>query len=155
MFIWKHGVDSIWKKSIETMKTTKFWKTNFISGFRGIRVVGKGSLKKREVGKFLFKLESTDRSSESFVWGWKVWLKLESSDWSWKAWQFCWRLNLGDDFEMLLTEFRCWWHLWNVGSRRLCKKTMDVGIRNDLNRHWHLIFVTNTFGVQRPSSISI
>ena len=43
---------------------------------RGISLVGEGNWRKREVGKFLFKLERTKRS-------WKVSLQSKSSGWSW------------------------------------------------------------------------
>ena len=55
-----------------------------------IRVVGKGSWKEREVGKFKMNLERLKLESSS--WNWKVRdevgkleVKLKSSSWSWKA----------------------------------------------------------------------
>ena len=39
---------------------------------------------------------------------------------------------------MLVTEFRYWLHLFNVGAQRLCKKMMDVGDQNGQNCHQHI-----------------
>ena len=45
---------------------------------------------------------------------------------------------------MLMTEFRCWWHLLNVGAQRQCKKIVDVGDRNGQNLN-HYLKVHRTF----------
>ena len=52
---------------------------------------------------------------------------------------------------MLVTEFRYWWHLLNVGVRLFCKKIMNVDDQNGQKRHQHIIFVTVTFCLQHPS----
>ena len=56
---------------------------------------------------------------------------------------------------MLVTEFRYWWHLLNVGVRRFCNKIMNVGDQNGQKRHQHLIFDTITFCLQHPSPKSV
>ena len=40
-----------------------------------------------------------------------------------------WWLKVDDDFRLLVTGFRCWWHLWNVYAGRYVpgKKIVDVG----------------------------
>ena len=47
--------------------------------------------------------------------------------------QWCWWLKVCDDFGMLATEFRCWWHLLNVDARCSCKKIIDVSDQNGQN----------------------
>ena len=42
-----------------------------------------------------------------------------------KWWQRRWWVDVGDGFGMLVSKFRCWWHLLNIVARRLCKKTME------------------------------
>ena len=40
--------------------------------------------------------------------------------------------------DLKLAKFlRCWWHLLNVGARRLCKTIVDLGDQNGRNRHQH------------------
>ena len=63
--------------------------------------------------------------------------------------------DVGDDFGMTVTEFRCWWHLLDVGARRLCKQIVDVVDQNSQNRHQHLKVVINTFRFQHPSPTSM
>ena len=38
----------------------------------------------------------------------------------------CWWLYLGDNFWILVTEFRYWWHLLDVDAQRLCYERMLV-----------------------------
>ena len=59
-----------------------------------------------------------------------------------------WTLKVGYDLSMLMTEFRCWWHLLNVGARRQCIKKVDIGDKNHIfwrnsqNRHQHISSTT-------------
>ena len=62
-----------------------------------------------------------------------------------------WWLTVGENFRMLTAELRSWWHLLDVGARRLCWKIEDVADQNGHNLHQHLKIVTNTF----PSSTSV
>ena len=64
-----------------------------------------------------------------------------------------WQVDVGDF--MLVTEFRCWWHLFNVGAQRWCLKIEDVGDENSQNRHQHLKVVSNTFRLQHQSRTSM
>ena len=67
----------------------------------------------------------------------------------------CWWLKVGDNFRMLMTDSRSWWHLLKVCARCLCKMIVDVGDRNGQNRHQYLIVITNTFPLQHPSPTSM
>ena len=64
-------------------------------------------------------------------------------------------LYLGDNFWILVTEFRYWWHLLVVGARHYFKKIEDVGDKNGQSRHQHLKVVANTFRLQHLSLISM
>ena len=73
-----------------------------------------------------------------------------------------WTQNWGyidvGDF-MLVTICGCWsrywWHLLNVGARRLCWKIEDIGDENGQIRRQHLKVVANTFRPQHPSPTSM
>ena len=57
------------------------------------------------------------------------------------------------DIAMLVTEFWCWWHLLNVGARKLMFKYS--GWPKWAKRHQHLIVVTNTFRLKHMSLTSM
>ena len=52
--------------------------------------------------------------------------------------RWCLWLKIGDNFVILMPDFRCWWYLLNVGARWWCKK-MNVGNQNGRNRHQHIL----------------
>ena len=56
---------------------------------------------------------------------------------------WCWRLGVGDNWSMLVTESRSWLHLWEVSDQ------------NGQIGHQLFILVTNTFHLQHPSPTSI
>ena len=62
--------------------------------------------------------------------------------WWLHKWFRCWgQVDVGDFLLMKIfevTEFRYWWHLLDVGARRLCLKMEDVGDGNGQNRHQYL-----------------
>ena len=44
----------------------------------------------------------------------------ENGDWLYRCWwQRCWWLDFEDKIRTLVTEFRYWWHLLNIGARCL------------------------------------
>jgi len=48
------------------------------------------------------------------------------------------RAQVVADLWVLVTEFRCWLNLLNVGAGNLCKMIVDVGNQNGQNRHQHI-----------------
>ena len=62
----------------------------------------------------------------------------------------CWLLYVGDNFRVLVTELRYWWHLLDVDARRWCEKIEDVGDLTGWNRHQHLIVVNKFDPYSRP-----
>ena len=46
--------------------------------------------------------------------------RLQSWCWHVMSVTYSWWLTVGDNFRMLVTELRSWWHLLDVGARRLC-----------------------------------
>ena len=71
-------------------------------------------------------------------------------------WQWCWWHRYVGGF-MMVTGFRCWWQNHYVGDF-----FRYVGDFTNVNRsptfwigHQHLKLVTNTFGLQHPSSTSM
>ena len=61
-----------------------------------------------QTDNFKFKLDFEIKHKNSKFW--QVTVMLVTS--------WCWRLNVDDNFGMLVTKFWCWWHLWDVGARR-------------------------------------
>ena len=53
-------------------------------------------------------------------------------------------VDVGNNFRVLVTEFRYWWHLLDVGTQRWCLKIKYFGNENGQNRHQHLRIVANT-----------
>ena len=82
-------------------------------------------------------------------WNWILKIRPVLMD-EWYGW-----LNVGDNLSMLVTEYRCWWHILNVASKRQCLKKLDVGDKNGRNRRQHVEVATNTLRVKQPSPTSI
>ena len=45
-----------------------------------------------------------------------------------------WQVDVGDSFWMLMTEFRYWWHIWDVNAVSSCSNIKDVDDENCQNR---------------------
>ena len=65
-------------------------------------------------------------------------------------------LENGDNFWMLMTQFRSWWHHFYVGTRCFCKSIVVVGDQMDTaaaSRNQHLKIVTNSFCLKYPTPV--